>query len=107
LGKFEDFVISLDGQTDLSVTDVVAQLHKLHNEEVSIGSAKIQTLTDQLTEKNTALAETESQLKDAKSANWDLVNRIPGESSEEAANANESGSEIDQKRITLDDAFAQ
>ena len=108
MGKFEDYINSLDGQENLDLTEVVAEMAKLHNEEIggvaSTGNAKIEQLTSQLTEKDTAVAERDAEISRVKAANWDLVNRIPAETEETPSV--EDGV-IDQKRITLDDAFTQ
>jgi len=104
MGKFEDYITSLEGRDDVSV-EIVAELAKFHNEDLSTSSAKIEQLNSQLSEKDTAIAAKDSELNAAKAANWDLVNQIPAPENE-IPDATGDG-EIDQKRITLDDAFAQ
>lgn len=106
MGKFDEYITSLDGKDDLNVIEVVAELAKLHNDELSFTNSKVEQLNSQLAEKDTAIAAKDSEISKVKAANWDLVNQIPSESSDENPEQND-GDTIDQKRITLDDAFIQ
>lgn len=105
MGKVEDFINTLDGREDLVVTEVVSELLKLHNEEIGTSTAKINSLQTTLTDRDKAIAERDTEISKVKAANWDLVNQIPATESETPSAPQGDG--IDQKRITLDDAFTQ
>lgn len=105
MGKFEDYITTLEGRDDISV-EVVAELAKFHSEDLSVATSKIEQLNSHLSDKDAAIAEKDSEISKVKAANWDLVNQIPVENPDDTNNAPVDG-EIDQKRITLDDAFAQ
>lgn len=104
MSGFEEYINSLEGQSELDVSTVVQELHKLHKQEIGIGAAKIEQLTGQIATANTTIAEKDGEISRVKAANWDLVNQIPAQTSE---SSEENDDTIDQKRITLDDAFAQ
>lgn len=108
MGKFEDYINSLEGQENIDLTEVVSEMTRLHTEEIgsiaSTGNAKIEQLTSQLTDKESAIAEREAEISRVKAANWDLVNQLPA--TPETPEPPDDGV-IDQRRITLDDAFTQ
>jgi hypothetical protein len=73
MAKFEDYINSLDGRENLDLTEVVAELAKLHIEEVSgvasTSNAKIEQLNAQLTEKDTVVAARDAEISRVKAAN--------------------------------------
>lgn len=107
--KFDEYINSLEGQENLDLTEVVANLVKLHTEEVghvtTTSSAMIDELNTKLGEKDALVAEKEQELTRAQADNWKLANQIPSSAFEKEEPSTDG--EIDQKRITLDDAFAQ
>jgi hypothetical protein len=106
MGKFEEFINSLDDQAELDVAEVVANLAKLHNEEISTSTAKINSMQTTLTEREKAIADRDAEISKAKAANWDLVNQIPTNTPEADAQAHTDADGIpDAGSITLDDVF--
>jgi hypothetical protein len=106
MSKFDDFINSLDDQAELDVTEVVANLAKLHTEEISTSTAKINSMQTTLSERDKAIAERDAEISRAKAANWDLVNQIPTNTPEADAQArNDADGLPDASRITLDDVF--
>jgi hypothetical protein len=107
MGIIDDYVASLEGQEITDPSEVVAELVRLHNQEISTSTAKIGQLETQLSDKDVAIAERDSTIRDTKAANWDLVNRLPGTSEKPEPTINEDTGLPDSSSITLDDMFAQ
>ena len=107
MGAVADYIASLEGQEITDLTEVVAEIARLHNEEISTSTAKIGLLETQLSDKDAAIAERDSTIRDTKAANWDLVNRLPGTNEKPEPQIDEVTGLPDSSSITLDDMFAQ
>lgn len=107
MGKVNDYINSLDGQEHLTVEEVAGKLLELHNEEISIRESKIASLETEKDGLATTVAEKDGEITRVKAMNWDLVNQLPKEGDNEGESENPGGNEINQKLITLDDAFTQ
>jgi len=107
MGIVEDYINGLEGQDDLDLPEVVGEILKLHNQEVSTSTAKIGQLQTQLTDKDALIAEKDKSISDVKAANWDLVNRIPGEPVKPEPQIDAETGLPDASSITLDDMFAE
>lgn len=98
--KFDDYINSLEGKTDISIENVVSDLLNIHNEEVGIANAKITDLDSQIAGNVSAIAEREAEIQRVKAKNWDLANQIPANVTEET----DQGEGLpDGSRITIDD----
>lgn len=106
MGKVEDYINSLDGKENLSVVEVARELLELHNEEVTIREARISSLEQEKDGLASTIAEKDSEITKAKNLAYDYMLQIPAESTGDEGNQPD-GEVVDQKRITLDDAFAQ
>jgi len=106
MGIVEDYINGLEGQENLNLPEVVGEILKLHNQEISTGTAKIGQLETQLSDKDAAIAERDSTIRDTKAANWDLVNRLPGTNEKPESQIDEVTGLPDSSSITLDDMFA-
>ena len=106
MGIVEDYINSLQDQEITDPSEVVAEIARLHNEEISISTAKIGQLQTQLSDKDAAIAERDKSISEVKAANWDLVNRLPGTTEKPESTINEETGLPDSSSITLDDMFA-
>jgi hypothetical protein len=106
MGIVEDYINGLEGQENLDLPEVVGEILKLHNQEISTGTAKIGQLETQLSDKDAAIAERDSTIRDTKAANWDLVNRLPGTAEKTEPQIDAETGLPDSSSITLDDMFA-
>ena len=110
MGKVSDYISSLDGQETLDLTEVVKEILKLHNEEMTdstnISSAKIAEMTEVITSKDATIAEKEAALIKQQAKNWELVNQIPGNQENQEPSTQENGLP-DGSVITIDDLFEQ
>ena len=107
MGKVEDYINGLQDQEIVDPNEVVGEILKLHNEEISSSTAKIGQLQTQLSDKDAAIAERDKSISEVKAANWDLVNRLPANSTNPEPTINEETGLPDSSSITLDDMFAQ
>jgi hypothetical protein len=107
MGIVEDYINGLEGQENLELPEVVAEIARLHNEEISTSTAKIGQLQTQLSDKDAAIAERDKSISEVKAANWDLVNRLPGTNEKPEPQIDEVTGLPDSSSITLDDMFAQ
>ena len=107
MGKVEDYINGLQDQEIIDPNEVVGEILKLHNEEISISTAKIGQLQTQLSDKDAAIAERDKSISEVKAANWDLVNRIPANPEKTEPQIDETTGLPDSSSITLDDMFAQ
>jgi len=107
MGAIEDYVASLEGQEITDPSEVVTEIVRLHNQEISTSTAKIGQLETLLSDKDAAIAERDGVIRDTKAANWDLVNRLPGTSDKPEPQIDADTGLPDSSSITLDDMFAQ
>jgi hypothetical protein len=105
MGAVEDYIAGFEGQDITDPGEVVKEILRLHNEEISTSTAKIGQLETQLTDKDALIAEKDKSISDVKAANWDLVNRIPGNEKPEPTINEETGLP-DASSITLDDLIS-
>lgn len=111
MGIFDDYISGLEGKTELNIVEVVADLARIHNEELSTvnnelssANAKIATQSDELAVKNTELTEAQAEIKSVKTANYDLI-MSTGIGREDDANPPSDDRVIDASNITIDDLF--
>lgn len=102
MSKFNDYINSLEGKTDLVVVDVVAELNKLHAEESESAVAKVGELDTTIAAKDQEIADAKAEISKQKALNFDLSVQLTAN-----ANNNPSGklSEITGSNITPDDLF--
>lgn len=103
MGKFEDYINSLEGKDDLVIENVVSELLNIHNDEVGIASAKISDLDSKIAENVSIIAKKDEEIQRVKSINWDLANQVPvGETENRSDNGSDDG-KPDAAHITIDD----
>lgn len=92
MGKVDDYVSSLEGKDNLDPVVIASSLLELHNTEMGIATSKIASLETTLGEKDQLISAKDIAIRDAKAANWDLVNRVPVQNDNETPNpANDNG----------------
>lgn len=108
MGKVDDYINSLDGQENLDITEVVAELAKLHNEEVTTRDAKIAELTTSNETHVNTIAEKDGEITQWKAKNWDLVNQLPadGQTGNQSTTDENTGLP-NASNITLDNMFQE
>lgn len=100
MGVIDDYLNSLEGKESLDPLEVAREMHGLHNQEISTREAKIEELTGTIAERDTAIADSLSELTRQKAKNFDLAMQIPGGNPVDA-----SRHEPDNSGITIDDLF--
>lgn len=103
MGKVSDYVSSLEGKENIDPLVIVSTMLELHNEEMGIAESKIASLSTTITEKDSAIAERDITIRDAKAANWDLVNRV-GISNENDQKQNPAGNNNGEP-LTMDEVL--
>lgn len=92
MGKVDDYVSSLEGKDNLDPVVIASTLLELHNTEMGIATSKIASLETTLSDKDKLIADKDIAIRDAKAANWDLVNRVPVDNDNKTPNpANDNG----------------
>lgn len=108
MGKVDDYINSLDGQENLDITEVVAELAKLHNEEVTTQEAKIVELSTANENYVNTIAEKDGEITQWKAKNWDLVNQLPAEGQRDnQSKIDENTGLPNASNITLDNMFQE
>lgn len=74
---FDDYINSLEGQTDVDPLAVVRDLRELHTQEISTREEKINQLTGVVAEKDDAIVKKDADISKWKAKNFDLVQQIP------------------------------
>ena len=106
MSRFTDYINSLEGKQDIDPVVVAATLMELHNEEIGTAEAKIAKLETDLNDGTTAIAERDNSIRDLKAKNWDLVNSIPvDDSNNNGGPAPKEKGEIDPGTVTIDDVI--
>lgn len=101
---FNDYINGLEGQENLDPLTIAADLHRLHNDEISERDAAIQQRDSAIAERDTTLSTRDEELIRWKARNADLAMQIPGA----AQPGNESEDrKIDGGTITPEDLFAK
>lgn len=103
MGKFEDYINSLEGKDDLVIENVVSELLNIHNDEVGLANAKISNLDSKIAENITAIAEKDAEIQRVKSINWDLANQVPIGGNENRSDNDSDDGKPDAAHITIDD----
>lgn len=93
MGKFDDLIESLDLSGGIP-DGFVESLRAAHEEDLSVPIAKIDELTASTTEYVSQLAAKDAEISKAKAANYDLLMRMPGETTKDLTPDTESGSSI-------------
>lgn len=79
MGVVEDYINSLEGQENPDLTEVAKTLLELHNKEIGITNAKIQTMQTEIQSKDAVIAEKDNKLTQQMAKNWELLNQIPAD----------------------------
>lgn len=103
MGKVSDYVSSLEGKDNIDPLVIASTMLELHNEEMGIATSKIASLETSISEKDTVIAEKDLSIRDAKAANWDLVNRV-GISNENDGKQNPAGNN-DGEPLSMDEVL--
>lgn len=110
MGAFNDYINSLEGNNNITIEAVVADLARLHDEEVhgvtellNSANAKIETQSNELAESAVTLAEVQAETSRIKAANYDL---IMSQGISENNNATPEERIVDDSNITPEDLFA-
>lgn len=105
MGAYDDYINSLDGQENLDVTEVVANLSRLHTEELEPLSSKIATQNQAIQSAQNDIAARDAEITRWKAKNWDLANSAPADESTTEIKRDAETGLPDGSRITLDDMF--
>ena len=100
MSKFDDYINGLEGQENIDPLEVASKLHELHNEEIGTSTAKIEELNGTIAERDSVVAERDTEIQKWKAKNFDLAMQIPGQSSPRVENE-----PTDNSGISVDDLF--
>lgn len=102
--KFDEYINSLEGKTDLDPVKIAHDLHDIYTQDVSSRDAKIEELNGTIAEKDSAVTAAQGEIQTWKAKNFDLAMQIPGGSNHEEkqeTNVDDDGT------LTIDDLFVQ
>jgi hypothetical protein len=102
MGRFDDYINSLEGRDDVDPLTIARDLHELYNEDVTTRDAKIQELSGTIAEKDSAFSVVTDELTRQKARNFDLAMQLPG-TINVAGNSGEPDDE--DVVLTIDDLF--
>jgi hypothetical protein len=101
---FEEYINSLEGQTDVDPLRIARDLNAIYNDEIGIRDAKITELTGTITERDGALTVAADDLRAQKAKNFDLAMQIPS-GTNLPTDTSVGESEVDPSTVTIDDLF--
>lgn len=104
MSKFNEYISSLDGK-ELDPVVIASTLLELHNEEMGLASSKIASLETDIAGRDGKITELSDSLREQKSINWDLVQRVPA--GDKGVDAQTTDDEIDASNATFDDFFEE
>jgi hypothetical protein len=110
MGIFTDYINSLEGNNNITIEGVVADLARLHDEEIggvndllTSANAKIESQNTELAASIEKLTEAQAETSRVKVANYDL---IMSQGITDNNNADLEDRIVDESNITPDDMFA-
>jgi len=104
MGKVSDYISSLENKTDIDPIVIASTLLELHNEEMGIAEGKIAKMETDIQSFTSTDAEKDQKITELKAKNWDLVNRIPADNTNDRKPKSDD-QEKDASEITFDDFF--
>jgi len=101
MGKFEDYIRSIDPATPLP-DGLLTNLQAAYAEDISLSEAKVASVESALADKDAEVVNLGKELTSAKSHNYDLLMNIPHTVDE----TNPPGS-VDETVTTIDSLFGE
>lgn len=77
MATFDEYINSLEGQSDIDPLVVAQKLSELHTQELGTREAKIELLNNDIAAKDTAISDRDREVTKYKAMNLDLVMQIP------------------------------
>ena len=105
MSKVNDYINSLEGQTDLDPIKIAKDLSELHKSEYEPVVAKVEQLTSTITAKDQQIADAQREISEQKALNFDLTMQLPGQDQGDNKPENASSKESGDPRITGADLF--
>lgn len=104
MGVFDEYINSLEGQSELDIVEVTSKLHELHKQETEPLTAKISDLNANVESLNGTITDKDREIDGWKLKNYDLVMQLPAKPDEPKLGENPDGKH-DPATITIDDLF--
>lgn len=102
MGAFDEYISGLEGKDNIDPLELARELNTIHEQELEIREAKIETLNNSIAERDTKIGNLTSEVTRQKAINFDLVGQVPVEG--EPNNVN-SGEKPDGGSIQISDLF--
>lgn len=101
--KFDEYINSLEGKSDLDPLQIARDLYKIYVDDISTRDAKIDELNGTITERDGAITVAADEIKSWKARNFDLALQIPGHPA--TGKVEDADDDIDPSLVTIDDLF--
>jgi ABC-type transporter Mla subunit MlaD len=89
MGKFEDYINSLEGKDNLDPVVIAQTLHELHTTEIATANAQIAELNENVQTFTSTIAEKDQEIQKQMAANWRLANQVPADARASQGNNDE------------------